>query len=224
MVMASWRTPSNSAIGNRSTQHLRVDRLAQTPFLVTMDLCFSVLASIYNQLEKEEAWKKGESPKRRDIMLQLDISFLLYCFVFLPKALPVVPHPPDRHPNYFLPSSSDKACEQSFTINGARVFIFRLQLTCARALSLSLSSVFPYLSYLAVCPCRANVVAGHPLCWLQLVRMGCSFVCSVCSVLFFSSVWCRGVGLLRAYSKQSSPVVVPISCVIEKAILCRVFF
>jgi hypothetical protein len=94
----------------------------------------------------------------------------------------------------------------------------------ARSVSLSLSSVFPYLSYLAVCPCRANVVAGHPLCWLQLVRMGCSFVCSVCSVLFFSSVWCRGVGLLRAYSKQSSPVVVPISCVIEKAILCRVFF
>jgi hypothetical protein len=46
--------------------------------------------------------------------------------------------------------------------------------------------------------------------------------CSVCSSFFVPPCGIV-VGLLRAYSKQSSPVVVPISCVIEKAILCRVF-
>jgi hypothetical protein len=42
----------------------------------------------------------------------------------------------------------------------------------ARALSLSFNLVFPCLSHIWPCV-RASVVAGLPLCWLQLVRMGC---------------------------------------------------
>lgn len=62
------------------------------------------------------------------------------------------------------------------------------------------------------------------LCWLfSWSESGCSFVFG--SSFFFLSGR-RGGGLLRAYSKakaEGSPVVVPISCVIEKAItLCRV--
>lgn len=74
-------------------------------------------------------------------MLQLDISFLLYCFVFLPKALPVVPPPhppPDRHPELFLTIflRQTRASKAFFhQQRGAGVFL-SLQLSCARALSL----------------------------------------------------------------------------------------
>ena len=126
-------------------------------------------------------------------MLQLDISFLLHCFVFLPKALPVVPShpPPDRHPNYFLtifpPTNS---CELNHFPSTGRgcFFVCNYLRALSLSLSLSLSLVFPCLSYLAVCVCRcrASVVAGHPLCWLQLVRKGCSFVFG--SSFFFRQV------------------------------------
>jgi hypothetical protein len=191
--MASWRTPSNSAIGNRSTQHLRVDRLAQTPFLVTMDLCFSVLASIYNQLEKEEAWKKGESPKRRDIMLQLDISFLLYCFVFLPKALPVVP-----------PRSTSELFLTLFLRQGLRAKLYyqrragvyfpsavnlRARSVSLSLFCLSLSLISSRMSVPRECRCWTSSVlasVGPNGVFVRVFGLFCSS--------FFFVVWCRRGG------------------------------
>jgi len=134
--------------------------------------------------------KGAKAPKRRDIMLQLDISFLLYCFVFLPKALPVAPSPPppDRHPNYFLTIfPPTNCCELNhFPSTGAGVFLSAV--TCARALSLSLSCLSLSLISSRVCVGAARVSLLDILCagfsWSgRGVRS--------CSVLLFSSVRSR---------------------------------
>ena len=126
-------------------------------------------------------------------MLQLDISFLLYCFVFLPKALPVVPShpPPDRHPNYFLtifpPTNS---CELNHFPSTGRGCFFVCSYLRARSLSLSLSLSCFSLSLISnrVCVGAARVSLLDILCagfsWSgRGVRS--------CSVLLFSSVRSR---------------------------------
>ena len=136
-------------------------------------------------------------------MLQLDISFLLYCFVFLPKALPVAPSPPppDRHPNYFLtifpPTNS---CELNHFPSTGRGCFFVCSYLRARSLSLSL--VFPCLSYLAVCVS----VPRECRCWTSsvLASVGPEGVFVRVRFFFFLPSG-RGVGLLRAYSMQRQP-------------------
>lgn len=115
--------------------------MAQVPFLVTTDLSFSVLASIYNQLEKEEAWKRGTPAK--DIMLRLDISFL-YCLFSLPT-LPVVPTE-IRNISYL---SLLLSCEHSPSLGAGFCFYF------------SFSLVFLCLVSSLVCPCAFG-------CWTHL--------------------------------------------------------
>ena len=166
--------------------------MAQVPFLVTTDLCFSVLASIYNQLEKEEAWKRGKGPKAKGHNAPARYFLFTLLLRFLTEGstggpLPTTTRSTSELFSYHL--SSDKLLRaKPFSINGARVFFCLQLLARALSLSLSLSLVFPCLSYLAVCVCRcrASVVAGHPLCWLQLVRKGCSFVFG--SSFFFRQV------------------------------------
>lgn len=180
--------------------------MAQVPFLVTTDLCFSVLASIYNQLEKEEAWKRGKGPKAKGRNAPARYFLFTLLLRFLTEGSTGGPLPPTTRPTSELFSyhlSSDKLLRaKPFSINGARVFFCLQLLARALSLSLSLSLVFPCLSYLTVCVS----VPRECRCWTSsvLASVGPEGVFVRVRFFFFLPSG-RGVGLLRAYSKQRQP-------------------
>ena len=177
--------------------------MAQVPFLVTTDLCFSVLASIYNQLEKEEAWKRGKGPKAKGHNAPARYFLFTLLLRFLTEGstggpLPTTTRSTSELFSYHL--SSDKLLRaKPFSINGRGCFFVCSYL---RARSLSLSLVFPCLSYLAVCVS----VPRECRCWTSsvLASVGPEGVFVRVRFFFFLPSG-RGVGLLRAYSKQRQP-------------------